>query len=176
MRGRNQNEKNEVRGKEVFVGIDVHKESWQVTIRTEGEEVFHGRIASDYRILLVPHGIIMLTPFPAETRGQGSLGIQEDREFFGQRLRLFVKIHSFSFSFRYASRFSWVAVIMGISKEAAMVFNLDIIAVFTQTRQLPSFKMTLSIISILVVLHFPLDLGNRENIPIFFFCRGLEFF
>jgi transposase len=44
MRGRNQNEKNAVRGKEVFVGIDVHKESWQVTVRTEGEEVFHGRI------------------------------------------------------------------------------------------------------------------------------------
>ena len=51
MRGRNQNEKIAVRGKEVFVGIDVHKESWQVTVRTEGEEFFHGRIASDYRIL-----------------------------------------------------------------------------------------------------------------------------
>jgi hypothetical protein len=44
MGGRNQNGKNAVRGKEVFVGIDVHKESWQVTLRTEGEEVFHGRI------------------------------------------------------------------------------------------------------------------------------------
>ena len=51
MRGRNQNEKNAVRGKEVFVGIDVHKESWQVTVRTEGEEVFHGRIPGQYHAL-----------------------------------------------------------------------------------------------------------------------------
>ena len=50
MRGRNQNEKNAVRGKEVFVWIDVHKESWQVTVRTEGEEVFHGRIASGLQV------------------------------------------------------------------------------------------------------------------------------
>jgi hypothetical protein len=27
------------RGKEVFIGVDVHKESWHVTARTEGEEV-----------------------------------------------------------------------------------------------------------------------------------------
>jgi hypothetical protein len=34
-------QKNQVlaRGKEVFIGIDVHKESWQVTVRTEGEEI-----------------------------------------------------------------------------------------------------------------------------------------
>lgn len=51
MRERNQGKKNAVRGREVFVGVDVHKESWQVTIRTEGEEVFHGRIASEYRVL-----------------------------------------------------------------------------------------------------------------------------
>ncbi|MGD0625351.1 MAG: IS110 family transposase [Thermodesulfobacteriota bacterium] len=51
MRGRNQDEKNAVRGKEVFVGIDVHKESWQVTVRTEGEEVFHGRISGQYHAL-----------------------------------------------------------------------------------------------------------------------------
>jgi len=51
MRGRNQNDKNAVRGKEVFVGIDVHKESWQVTARTEGEEVFHGRIPGQYHAL-----------------------------------------------------------------------------------------------------------------------------
>ncbi len=51
MRGKNQSKEFSVRGKEVFVGIDVHKESWQVTVRTEGEEVFHGRIASDYRVL-----------------------------------------------------------------------------------------------------------------------------
>lgn len=51
MRGRNQGEKIAVRGKEVFVGIDVHKESWQVTVRTEGEEVFHGRIPGQYHAL-----------------------------------------------------------------------------------------------------------------------------
>jgi len=51
MRGSNQREKIVVRGKEVFVGIDVHKESWQVTVRVEGEEKFHGRMASEYRIL-----------------------------------------------------------------------------------------------------------------------------
>jgi transposase len=51
MRGSNQREKMVVRGKEVFVGIDVHKESWQVTVRVEGEEKFHGRMASEYRIL-----------------------------------------------------------------------------------------------------------------------------
>jgi transposase len=37
--------------REVFVRIDVHKESWQVTVRRAEEEVFHGRIASDYRVL-----------------------------------------------------------------------------------------------------------------------------
>ena len=26
-------------GKDVYVGIDVHKESWQVTVRTDGEEI-----------------------------------------------------------------------------------------------------------------------------------------
>ena len=51
MSGRNQAKKVAVRGQEVYVGIDVHKESWQVTVRTEGEEVFHGRMASDYRVL-----------------------------------------------------------------------------------------------------------------------------
>jgi len=30
------------RGKEVFIGVDVHKESWHVAARTEGEEVFQG--------------------------------------------------------------------------------------------------------------------------------------
>ena len=33
MRGRNQKEKNAVTEKEVFVGINVHKESWQVTVQ-----------------------------------------------------------------------------------------------------------------------------------------------
>ena len=31
-------------GKDIYVGIDVHKESWQITVRTEGEEIFNGRI------------------------------------------------------------------------------------------------------------------------------------
>jgi hypothetical protein len=39
------------RGKEVFIGIDVHKESWQVTVRTEGEEIFNGRLPSHYHAL-----------------------------------------------------------------------------------------------------------------------------
>ena len=50
MKGRNQGEKIAVRGKEVFVGIDVHKESWQVTVRREEEEVFHGWIASRIKV------------------------------------------------------------------------------------------------------------------------------
>ena len=48
MKGQIQNKKVLVRGKEVFIGIDVHKESWHVTARTEGEEVFHGGIPSQY--------------------------------------------------------------------------------------------------------------------------------
>ena len=32
---KNQGKKMAVRGKEVFVGIDVHKESWQVTVQGE---------------------------------------------------------------------------------------------------------------------------------------------
>ena len=51
MKGKNQSKEFSVRGKEVYVGIDVHKESWQVTVRAEGEESFHGRIASEYRVL-----------------------------------------------------------------------------------------------------------------------------
>ena len=38
-------------GKRVYVGIDVHKESWQVTVRTEGEEIFNGRIPGQYQSL-----------------------------------------------------------------------------------------------------------------------------
>jgi transposase len=38
-------------GKRVYVGIDVHKESWQVTVRTEGEETFNGRIPGQYQSL-----------------------------------------------------------------------------------------------------------------------------
>ena len=50
MKGRKQSEKIVERGKEVFVWIDVHKERWQVTIRAEGEEVFHGHIASGLQV------------------------------------------------------------------------------------------------------------------------------
>ena len=39
------------RGKVVFIGIDVHKESWQVTVKTEGEEIFHGRLPGEYHAL-----------------------------------------------------------------------------------------------------------------------------
>ncbi len=39
------------RGKKVSIGIDVHKESWQVTAISEGEEIFHGRIPGDYSAL-----------------------------------------------------------------------------------------------------------------------------
>jgi len=51
MREKNQSKEIAVRGKEVFVGIDVHKESWQVTVRTEGEEIFNGRIPGQYQSL-----------------------------------------------------------------------------------------------------------------------------
>src|SRR5512135_875914 len=37
-----------VRGKGVDVGIDVHKESFHLTVRVEGLEVFHGSIPSRY--------------------------------------------------------------------------------------------------------------------------------
>jgi len=39
------------KGQEVFIGIDAHKESWQVTIRAEGEELFHSRLACQYQAL-----------------------------------------------------------------------------------------------------------------------------
>jgi len=51
MKGQIQNKKVLVRGKEVYIGVDVHKESWHVTARTEGEEVFHGGIPSQYHAL-----------------------------------------------------------------------------------------------------------------------------
>ena len=45
--------KNQVlaKGKKVSMGIDVDKESWQVTATSEGEELFHGRIPGDYSAL-----------------------------------------------------------------------------------------------------------------------------
>ncbi|MGO9611480.1 MAG: IS110 family transposase [Dissulfurispiraceae bacterium] len=39
------------KGKMVFIGIDVHKESWQVTVRAEEEEIFHGRLPGEYDVL-----------------------------------------------------------------------------------------------------------------------------
>jgi hypothetical protein len=51
MKGELQNKKVLVRGTEVFMGVDVHKESWYVTARAEGEEVFHGGIPSQYHAI-----------------------------------------------------------------------------------------------------------------------------
>ena len=51
MKGEYQSNKVLVRGKEVFIGVDVHKESWHVTARTEGEEIFNGGIPSQYQAL-----------------------------------------------------------------------------------------------------------------------------
>jgi hypothetical protein len=38
-------------GRSVFIGLDVHKESWQVSVRAEEEEIFHGRLPSEYPAL-----------------------------------------------------------------------------------------------------------------------------
>ena len=38
-------------GKDIYVGIDVQKGSWQITVRTEGEEIFNGRIPVQYQSL-----------------------------------------------------------------------------------------------------------------------------
>ena len=51
MREELQEKKVLVRGKDVFIGVDVHKESWHVTARVEGEELFHGGIPSQYQAL-----------------------------------------------------------------------------------------------------------------------------
>ena len=51
MKGELQGKKVLVRSKEVIIGVDVHKESWHVTARAEGEEIFHGRIPSQYQAL-----------------------------------------------------------------------------------------------------------------------------
>ena len=40
-----------VKGKKVFIGVDVHKVSWHVTARTGGEEVFNGGIPGQYLAL-----------------------------------------------------------------------------------------------------------------------------
>ena len=49
--GEFQNKKGLVRGKEVYIGVDVHKESWYVTARVDEEEVFHGRMPGQYHAL-----------------------------------------------------------------------------------------------------------------------------
>jgi len=41
-----------VSNKKVYIGIDVHKESWHVTARANGEEVFNGRIPAAYDPLM----------------------------------------------------------------------------------------------------------------------------
>ena len=40
-----------ISAKEVYVGIDVHKESWHVTVRSDGEERFNGRIPGQHHSL-----------------------------------------------------------------------------------------------------------------------------
>jgi transposase len=40
-----------ISGKRVYIGIDVHKESWHVSARADGEEVFNGRIPGSYHSL-----------------------------------------------------------------------------------------------------------------------------
>ena len=51
MRGENWSSEVLVGGKGVFIGIDVHKENWHVTVRVKEEEVFHGSIPSQYHAL-----------------------------------------------------------------------------------------------------------------------------
>jgi transposase len=51
MRTVEQKDKNFLVGKDVYVGIDVHKESWHVSIRIDGEEAFSGRIPGSYSSL-----------------------------------------------------------------------------------------------------------------------------
>ena len=48
MRKEYQKSRELARGKEVFIGVDVHKDSWHVTVRQDGEEKFHGRIPSSH--------------------------------------------------------------------------------------------------------------------------------
>jgi len=38
-------------GRNVYIGIDVHKEKWHITARVKGEEVFHGSMLSEYQCL-----------------------------------------------------------------------------------------------------------------------------
>ena len=49
MRTTEQAVRNVISAEEVYVGIDVHKESWHVTVRGDGEERFDGRIPDSMR-------------------------------------------------------------------------------------------------------------------------------
>ena len=51
MRTQEQAVRKVISAKDVYVGIDVHKESWHVTIRSDGEERFNGRIPGQYQAL-----------------------------------------------------------------------------------------------------------------------------
>jgi len=53
MKGELQNKKVLVRGKGVFIGVDVHKESCHITARAEGEEFFYGGIPT---VNIMPFG------------------------------------------------------------------------------------------------------------------------
>lgn len=46
-----QKDKSLARGKDVYIGIDVHKGNWHVAARIEGEEVFYGSMVSEYHSL-----------------------------------------------------------------------------------------------------------------------------
>ena len=46
-----QKDKTLARGKNVHIGIDVHKENWHVSARVDGEEVFYGSMESEYHSL-----------------------------------------------------------------------------------------------------------------------------
>ena len=51
MRKEYQRSKVLARVKDVYIGIDVHKEKWHVAARIEREEVFHGSMPSQYHLL-----------------------------------------------------------------------------------------------------------------------------
>ncbi|GEM_PF-7038063 len=55
-------------GKEVFVEIDVHKDSFHVTAIADGEEIFNGGMSSRYEVLRIP-------VISAESRSRLSSGI-----------------------------------------------------------------------------------------------------
>jgi transposase len=69
------------KGREVFIGIDMHKESWQVTIRAEGEEVFHSRLPSQYQALekLTADGIETIVVSPTLIPIESGNKVKTDR-------------------------------------------------------------------------------------------------